>query len=51
MYDQVDLAEHAVDMYNLRILSFFANFNYSLELGDVPNFTIQFVFGSMKSRY
>ena len=51
MYDQVYLAEHAVDMFNLTILSFFAKFYYSLEVSDVLNFTLRFKFGAMKLLY
>ena len=51
MYDQVYLAEHAVDMSNLTILSFFAKFYYSLELSDALNITLRFKLGAMKLRY
>ena len=45
------LAEPAVEVLNFMISTFFAKFYYSLELSDVPNITLRFVFGTMKSRY
>ena len=41
------------DPENVQIMKqdIFSKFYYSLELGEVPSFTLRIVFGAMKSRY